>query len=187
MKNENIYLLNSIIHKNIKEFGLTMVKQERTEKIISILRDNWHFWGRIENPIAEPFSFQATLNVEQSAIRMFIFPSPRIIQANNIESYIRVSNIGNQYLFHMTALGRFWVDVNHLDFVYEVILKEDLIEHCPEEVSKQLFAIPLAHLKDLHIPLVMISQRGWSIEKATKYLVELREKGFVNNYEYNLW
>ncbi len=104
-----------------------------------------------------------------------------------IGGMIQLSNTANRYLYRGSALGRFWVDVDNHDFAYELILKEELLECHAAEIENQLFDIPYAHFKDLHIPLVMLTGNAWRADMAISYLTELREKGYVDNSVYGLW
>ncbi len=56
-----------------------------------------------------------------------------------------------------------------------------------QKIENQLFDIPYAHFKDLHIPLVMLAGNAWRVDMAISYLTELREKGYVDNSVYGLW
>jgi len=44
-----------------------------------------------------------------------------------------------------------------MDFAYEIVLSVEIIEKCEEETAGLLFDIPLAHFRDLHIPLMMLA------------------------------
>lgn len=187
MKNENICLLNKMINQKTNELGITMIKPKHSGIVVSILREDWHLFAEIQCSVAPSLSLQMTIYVEDDTIRMLFFPSPCIIHNNNINQFLYLSNTANQYLFRGNALGRFWVDEKNLDFSYELIIKEELLEYCTEEVARQLFDIPIAHYADLHIPLIMLAKNEWGAETAVKYLTELREKGYVVNKDYNLW
>lgn len=187
MKEANIYLLNKVINQKAKELRFTITKPVHSGAVVSILREDWHLFTQMSNSLVPALLLQMTICIEEDALRMLFFPSPRIVQENNLKQFIFLSNIANRYLYRGKALGRFWVDETSLDFAYEVIIKEELLESCSEEVAKQLFDIPLAHFTDLHIPLIMLAQNKWNAEKAIIYLQELREKGHVDNMEYELW
>lgn len=74
-----------------------------------------------------------------------------------------------------------------MDFAYEIVLAEEIIEKYEDEVAQQLFNIPRAHLHDLLVPLTMLKTGIWQSDTAIKYLKELRENGYVDNSDYNLW
>ena len=118
---------------------------------------------------------------------MIFFPSPIMIKSENASQFIYLSNAADRYLYCGTALGRFWVDKGNFDLAYEVIVKENMLEHCTEEVSRQLFDIPFAHFKDLHIPLTMPAKDTWRSDKAICYLTGLRENGHVDDLDHGLW
>lgn len=187
MKNESKILLDKIISQKAKEFGFEMIKPERAGNVVSILREDWHLFMEICSPIAPPLQLQMAVYADGAGARMLIFPSPVIIKKENIDSFIHLSNVANHHLYRGAALGRFWVDREHLDFAYEVILKEDLLERCTGEIENQLFDVPYAHFQDLHIPLVMLAGNAWKADTAIRYLEELRENGYVDNEKYGLW
>lgn len=187
MKNENLSTIESIIRKKSREFGFDVMKPKRSGSVVSMLREDWHLFAQIQSPVLPPLAMQMAIYAEESAVRMFLFPSPVIISSGNIDEFIHLANTANGYLYRGTALGRFWVDEENLDFSYEVILKESLLEHCVEEVSQQIFDIPCAHFKDLHTPLAMLAKDTWKSETAIRYLTELRDNGCVDNSEYGLW
>ena len=56
-----------------------------------------------------------------------------------------------------------------------------------KELENQLFDKPFAHFRDCLSPLMKMKDGEWNAEYAIKYLTELREKGYVDNQEYNLW
>lgn len=187
MTRENLSTLEKIVRVKSKEFNFTNMKLEHSASVIPMLREDWHLFMQMESPILPPLSLQMAIYAEETAVRMLLFPSPIIINRENVNEFIRLSNVANRYLYRGTALGRFWVDEEKLDFAYEVILKESLAEHCTEEVSWQMFDIPCSHYRDLHTPLVMLAEDIWKSETAIRYLTELRDNGYVDNSEYGLW
>lgn len=187
MKNENIHLLNKIITAKSNELGFKILKPENSGTVVSMLQEDWHLFIEMHSSIVPSLPLQMSIYVEDLAIRMIFFPSPIIIKSENASQFIYLSNTANRYLYCGTALGRFWVDKGNSDFAYEVILKENMLEHCTEEVSRQLFDIPFAHFKDLHIPLMMLAKDTWKPDKAICYLTELRGNGYVDNLDYGLW
>ena len=65
-------------------------------------------------------------------------------------------------------------------------LPEFLLEY-EKELENQLFDEPFAHFRDCLSPLMKMKDGEWDSEYAIKYLTELRENGYVDNQEYNLW
>lgn len=84
-----------------------------------------------------------------------------------------------------SAMGRFWVNDDN-DFCYECYLPEFLLEY-EKELENQLFDKPFAHFRDCLSPLMKMKDGEWNAEYAIKYLTELRENGYIDNQEYNLW
>lgn len=82
-------------------------------------------------------------------------------------------------------MGRFWVNEDN-DFCYECYLPEFLLEY-EKELENQLFDKPFSDFGDCLSPLMKMKEGEWNAEYAIKYLTELREKGYVDNQEYNLW
>lgn len=187
MNSEIIRTMNEIIIQKSNEFGFEIMKPEHLGNVVSILQEDWHLFIEMHSPILSPLSLQMTIYIEDEAVRMLLFPSPAIIDSRNVNQFIQLSNTANRYLYRGNALGRFWVDMDNCDFAYELILKEELFEYHVVEVGDQLFNVPLAHFKDLHIPLLMLAGNVWETDMAIGYFTELRENGYVDNSAYALW
>lgn len=188
MKKENIHLLNRIITAKSNKFDLKIMKPEHSGTVISFLqKEDWHLFIEMHSPLVSSLSLQMSICVEDKSVRTLLFPAPIIINSGNVCQFVRLSNVANQYLYRGNALGRFWVDEESFDLAYELILEEYLIEHYTEEAANQLFEIPLAHIMDCHIPLIMLAGNTWKADTAIRYLKELREKGYVDNQRYDLW
>lgn len=187
MKRETIRKINEIIIRKSNELGFEIMELEHSGNVVSIFREDWHLFLEMRSPIVSSLLLQMTIAVEDEAVQMLLFPSPAIIDSRNTNQFIQLSNTANRYLYRGSALGRFWVDVDNRDFAYELILKEILPECHAAETENQLFDVPYAHFKDLHIPLVMLAENVWKADMAIRYLTELREKGYVDNSVYDLW
>ncbi|MCM1181026.1 MAG: hypothetical protein NC347_12265 [Clostridium sp.] len=188
MNSEIILKLNEIITRKSNDFGLKIMKPEHSGKVVSILREDWHLFLEMHNPIVSPLPLQMTIYIEDEVVRMLLFPSPAIIDSRSMNQFIQLTNTANRYLYMGSALGRFWVDVENCDLAYELILKEELLELSrATEIENQLFDIPYAHFNDLHIPLLMLAGNVWKADMAISYLKELRENGYVDNSVYGLW
>lgn len=183
MKRKTIRKINRIIIRKSNELGFEIMKREHSGNVVSIFREDWHLFLEMRSPVVSPLLLQMTISVEDEAVRMLLFPSPAIIDSKNTNQFIQLSNAANRYLYMGSALGRFWVDVDNCDLAYEQIL---LGCHAAE-IENQLFDVPYAHFKDLHIPLVMLAENVWKADMAIRYLTELREKGYVDNSVYGLW
>jgi hypothetical protein len=187
MRSATILMLNKIVAQKSHELGFQVIKPEHSGNVVSILREDWHLFLEMHSPILSPLSLQMTISVEDEVVRMLLFPSPGIIDSRNTNQFIQLLNTANRYLYRGSALGRFWVDVDNRDFIYELILKEILLGCHTSEIENQLFDVPYAHFKDLHIPLMMLAENIWKADVAIRYLTELREKGYVDNSVYGLW
>lgn len=122
MENKNKILLDRIICQKANEFGFEMIKPEHSGTVVSIMREDWHLFIEMRSPVVPPLQLQMEVHVGDQTMRMFVFPSPIIIHSKNISQFIYLANIANHYLYWGTALGRFWVDEEELDFAYEVKL-----------------------------------------------------------------
>lgn len=71
-----------------------------------------------------------------------------------------------------------------MDFAYEIVLTEEMIEKCEEEAARLLFDVPLFSYYDLHIPLIMLKSGTWQAGTAVQYMKELRTKGCVDISDY---
>lgn len=183
---EIIIMLNKIVTRKSNELGFEIMKPEHSGNVVSILREDWHLFLEMRSPIVSSLLLQMTIFVEDEAVRMLLFPSPAIIDSRNTNQFIQLANTANHYLYRGSALGRFWVDVDSRDFAYELILKEILFGCHAAESENQLFDVPYAHFKDLHIPLVMLAENAWKADMGIRYLTELREKGYADNSVYGL-
>ena len=61
-----------------------------------------------------------------------------------------------------------------------------MIDHL-EELEQQLFDKPFSHFRDCLTRLLQLKDGKWTVDKAIKYINELRTEGFIDNSEYGLW
>lgn len=187
MKEKNLDMLEKIVRRSSTELRLQVM--DSAPKIISLAapRERFHLFIELDSPVAPPLPFQLSIQGEENAVRALLFPSPRLLTEQTAGRFLCLANEANRELYRGTALGRFWVDIESLDFAYELILKEAMLEKDPEETAAQLFDVPLAHFRDLHIPLVMLAGGTWDWETALRYFQQLRKDGYVDNRDYGLW
>lgn len=187
MGEESLAALERIIKRKSAELGFYQAKQP--PKIISLAapHERFHLMLELSSHIAPPLPLQMSIQDEDDTIRSLLFPSPRLLTGQTAERALCLANEANRELYRGTALGRFWVDIENLDFAYEVLLKERLVEADVEEAATQLFDVPLAHFRDLHIPLIMMAEGGWDSATALRYFRQLRADGYIDNSEYGLW
>lgn len=191
MKQKNFDRLAQIIRRKATQLGFRqLVKQ--SPRIISLAAPNEKF--RLEvtlnnHIVVPPLPLILSVQVYEDSFWALLFPDPCILSEKTVEAALTLANEANRELYRGTALGRFWVDDDpeHLDFAYDLYLKEEMLEACPEEVAKQLFDVPFAHFNDLHVPLTMLAAGTWDSATALRYFRQLREDGFVDNEEYGLW
>lgn len=186
MNRENLSKLEQVVKQKSRELCFSIIRSKHSGPIVSMLREEWHLSVHIDSSLVQRLFLQMAIHVGSESISMLFFPSPSIIKGDNVSWYIRLANTANRYLYRGNALGRFWVDENNFDFVYEVCLKENMLECDIEETARQLFEIPYSHYVDLHIPLVMLAGDIWGEDTAINYFEELREKGQVKNSDYGL-
>lgn len=186
MGEENLAALERIIMRKSTELGLYHAKQ--SPKILSLAapHERFHLMLELSSPVAPPLPLQMSIQDEGDTIRALLFPSPRILTEQTAECFLGLANEANRELYRGTALGRFWVDIENLDFAYELILKEFMLKNSAKEIAVQIFDVPLAHFRDLHIPLVMLAEGGWAPDVALQYLRQLRRDGYVDNRDYGL-
>lgn len=187
MKSENISLLNRIIRRKSTEFRWQ--QEEKSPQVVPLFapREEFHLFIELDSPVVPPLPLQMSIQVEEDAVRSLMFPSPRLLTEQTAERFLSLSNEANRELYRGAALGRFWVDIENLDFAYELILKESIFESNTEEIAAQLFDVPLAHFRDLHIPLVMQAGGIWDCDTALRYFQQLRREGYVENRDFGLW
>lgn len=187
MKTENKILLDKIIKNKCAKLGFESMEIQKEGPVVSILKEDWHLFIEFRNPLLPPLQLQCAITIEEDDIRLLCFPSPVIITDETMNEFIRFCNEANRELCGGMAWGRFWCDEENYDFAYEVILPEKVIEKDIEETARQLFDIPCAHYQDLHTPLIMLAGNRWESDMAICYLQELRENGYVDNADYDLW
>lgn len=130
-------------------------------------------------------TLQSSIVIENgNYVRALIFPSPQIINKTTKLEFIVFTNACNRYV--LTGKGRFWIDIDKHDFVYEILLPVDEVVDNKKEAGYQLFDLPIAHFNDLITPLYMLRMRKWKASLAIQYIDELRTNGFVNNDDYDL-
>ncbi|MDO5126949.1 MAG: hypothetical protein Q4D54_04285 [Eubacteriales bacterium] len=178
MKSATKEKLRKILMKNARLFNMKI----KTKKDGYFLNEDFHLFTLIENEI---FSWELQMTIDfatEGRIHLMMFLHPVIITTITKPAYIKFANAANLYL--SSAMGRFWV--NDDDFCYEASLPEFLLEY-EKELEDQLFDKPFAHFRDCLSPLMKMKNGEWNAEYAIKYLTELRENGYVDNQEYNLW
>ena len=132
----------------------------------------------------EQIQLQQTIGItENGKIHMMMFMHPIIVDDNNHREFIEFANAANLWLG--SSLGRFWINQDN-DFCYECYLPKLLIDHL-EELEQQLFDKPFSHFRDCLTPLLQLKDGKWTVDKAIKYINELRTEGFIDKSEYGLW
>lgn len=180
MKGEEKEKLRKIIRKNTRLFGLKM-----KDRILDryFMKEDFHLFALIENEI---FSWELQISIDcvtEGRIHSMMFLHPVVITSETRSAYIEFANAANLYL--SSEMGRFWVNDDN-DYCYECYLPKFLLEH-ESELEIQLFDKPFAHFRDCLSPLMKMKDGEWNSEYAIKYLTDLREQGYVDNQEYNLW
>lgn len=183
MKQDTNIILEQIIDKKAGELSLEKEKRNHTGSVVSMLRDEWRLRGWFNHPLVPPLEIQCSINVEGSFVRAVWFPHPILITTETRTEFVLLANEAN---LELHSGGRFWCNESP-DFAYEIVLAEEILEKCKDEIVQQLFNIPLSHFQDLLVPLTMLKTGMWQSDTAIKYLKELREKGYVDNSDYNLW
>ena len=183
MKKAANMILGQIIDKKTRELCLEKKKRNHTGSVVSMLRDEWHLRGWLQHPIVPALEIQCAISVEGSFVRAVWFPHPVLAAPETRAEFILLANEAN---LELHSGGRFWCNED-MDFAYEIVLAEEIVEKCKDEVTEQLFDIPLSHLQDLLIPLTMLKNGIWQSDTGIKYIKELRTEGVVDNLDYNLW
>lgn len=171
--------LRKILMKNARLFQMTI----KDKKDGYFMKEDFHLFTLIENEI---FSWELQITIDcatEGRIHLMMFLHPVVITTATKLAYIEFANEANLYL--ASAMGRFWVNKN--DYCYECYLPESLLLENEKELENQLFDKPFAHFRDCLSPLMKMKDGEWNAEYAIKYLTELRENGYVDNQEYNLW
>ena len=172
--------LRKILMKNARLFQMTI----KDKKDGYFMKEDFHLFTLIENEI---FSWELQITIDcatEGRIHSMMFLHPVVITTTTKSTYIEFANVANLYL--ASAMGRFWVNDDN-DFCYECYLPESLLLENEKELENQLFDKPFAHFRDCLSPLMKMKDGEWNAEYAIKYLTELRENGYVDNQEYNLW
>lgn len=183
MKKETNIILEQIIDNKARELSLEKENQHHIGTVVSMLREEWHLWGWFKHPLVSPLEIQCSISVEGSFVRAVWFPHPILITTEMRTEFVLFANEAN---LELHSGGRFWCNED-MDFAYEAVLAEEILEKCKDEIAQQLFNIPHSNFQDLLVPLTMLKTGIWQSDTAIKYLKELREKGYVDNSDYNLW
>ena len=179
MKSLQKQKLRKILMKNARLFQMII----KYKKDGYFMKEDFHLFTLIENEI---FSWELQITIDcatEGRIHLMMFLHPGVITTATKLAYIEFANEANLYL--ASAMGRFWVNKN--DYCYECCLPESLLLENEKELENQLFDKPFAHFRDCLSPLMKMKDGEWNAEYAIKYLTELRENGYVDNQEYNLW
>lgn len=182
MNRQIAVILGELINEKENQYALQIMRHDSSKKTVPIHRnmEYFHLFLTLRNELVPPLALQFSISlVADEYVRCLIFPSPLIISNETIHHFITFTNTCNRYV--LTGKGRFWVDVEHLDFAYEILLPFDDIINKQAETGEQLFDKPLTHFQDMMKPLYMLQTKQWQADIATNYLDELRIYGVVNN------
>ena len=172
--------LESLIKKNARLFDLKLVRKKENPFVVW---EDYHLSTIVQNELFS-WELQMTIGVnEKGLIHMMMFMHPIIVEDDTRLSFIEFANAANLWLG--SALGRFWVNYEN-DYCYECYLPELFVDNLPE-LEQQLFDKPFSQFMDNLTPLIQLKDKKWNVQKAIKYLDELREEGYVDNSEYGLW
>ena len=183
MKKETNIILEQIVDRKAREFSLEKEKRNHTGSVVSIFQEEWHLFSWLNHPLVPTLEIQCSISIEGDSVRAVWFPHPVLISIESKTEFVLFANEAN---LELHSGGRFWCNED-MDFAYEIVLTKEIVEKCEDEVARQLFDIPYSNFRDLHIPLIMLKTEIWQSGTAIKYLMELREKGYVDNSDYNLW
>ncbi len=173
-------ILQRIVERKAAEFSLKKEKWKHTGSIVSIFREEYHLFEWLESPFVSTLEIQCSISVEGGFVRAVWFPHPTQITPETKMEFIFFANEENLKLH---SGGRFWCNED-MDFAYEIVLTEEIIEKCEEEAARLLFDVPLFSYYDLHIPLIMLKSGTWQAGTAVQYMKELRTKGCVDISDY---
>lgn len=186
MKAETMASLERLIQKKSVELGLHPIGNISQVVFLFAPRERFHFATELRSSVVPSLPLQIAIHDEEGGVRALLFPSPPILTEQTAEQFLTLANEANRELYRGAALGRFWLDIENLDFAYEVLLRESLVESHLEEAAAQLFDVPLSHFRDLHIPLVMLAGGTWNPGTALRFFRQLRSEGFVEHSDYGL-
>ena len=172
--------LEGLVKKNVRLFNLQFKKRKENPFLLS---EEYHLSTGVQNELFS-WELQQTIGITNNGkIHMMMFMHPIIVDDNNRREFIEFANAANLWLG--SSLGRFWINQDN-DFCYECYLPKLLIDHL-EELEQQLFDKPFSHFRDCLTPLLQLKDGKWTVDKAIKYINELRTEGFIDNLEYGLW
>ena len=172
--------LTSIIKANAKLFQIKLKDKQDGY----FMQEDFNLITFIEN---ELFSWELQMTIDcktKGLIHTMAFLHPVVITQTTRSAYIEFANEANMYLG--SAMGRFWVNDDN-DYCYESFLPIFLLDGKEKELEQQLFDKPFAHFRDCLTPLMKLKEGEWDSRYAIQFLTELREQGYVDNREYNLW
>lgn len=173
-------ILRRIVERKATELSLEKEKRNHIGSIVSIFQEEYHLFEWLEHPIVSTLEIQCSISIEGDFVRAVWFPHPTLVTPETKTEFILFANEANLELY---SGGRFWCNED-MDFAYEIVLTEEIIEKCEEEAARLLFDVPLSSYQDLHIPLIMLKSGTWQAGTAIQYIKELRTKGVVDNSDY---
>ena len=171
--------LKKILIKNARVYQMVM----KDKKDGNLIKEDFNLITFLTNEI---FSWELQITIDcaiEGRIHLMMFLHPVVITQTTRSAYIEFANEANMYLG--SAMGRFWVNDDN-DYCYECYLPDFLLEY-EQELEQQLFDKPFAHFRDCLTPLIKLKDSGWDSRYAIQFLTELRQQGYVDNREYNLW
>ena len=103
MKEKNLNTLEKIVRRRSAELGLQVM--DSAPKIISLAapRERFHLFIELDSPVAPPLPLQLSIQGEENAVRVLLFPSPRLLTEQTAERFLSLANETNRELYRGAA------------------------------------------------------------------------------------
>lgn len=185
MDSNNLIAIEKLLMKNAKKHGLTSMRFEKNDNIVPLYygKEDFHLFYTIESEqITNALNLQFQVELEEHGIRTLVFVDPIVLRPSKIGDASKIANVVNS---RMKGLGRFTVHETG-DFLFDVYFPIEMLYCTPEIIEDTIFTESISFFRNLHIPLFLYAEGFWDVEKSVKYIEELLDNGYVDNFIYGL-
>lgn len=182
----HVQLLEEMIRKKSHEYGMDGMKTGRHENIIDIYsnRENYHLFYTIKTTLdVSDLPLQYQIKLEEKRFRVMIFVDPIMLDEKTKSSACILANEMNS---RMRIAGKYVVDFETGDFLYDVTFSYEALELMPEYVEKTVFDHVISFWEAIHIPFIMLTEGMWKIDQSLDYLNTFIDQGWIDNASYGL-
>lgn len=185
MEKELVSFVERVLLKKMHEYDMDMIRHKISENVVTLYSGecNYHLIQKLHSeviPYELTLMWQVSIEEDYLTIRTFIDPIVYAAQACQ-DAIILANSINASTRGH----GHFSVYLETGDFVYDMWFSEEMVTKIPEYFEREI-EIEIAFWEALMVPLIMLANGRWKIDKACDYVERLLNDGYIDNSLYGL-